>query len=271
VAVSAIESWRALVDTPRAWVGTVLKPLRIRRLCSDRSSARLLAELLRDPGDPGSGEVELGISALGGRSVTIRRGTSDAEVVWETFSGGYHLPPPGLSPRTVWDLGANIGLTMAHIAAVYPDAQLTGVELDPANLELCRRNLAPWADRCVARYGAVWDRPGEIEYSAEPGLEYGFRVGKGRGVRRSAPAVTLDQLADLAGHAPIDYVKMDIEGAERQVLRNATDWARLVRCINVETHEPYTVRDCVADLERLGFATRIQRRHWASVIGVRSS
>ena len=30
-----------------------------------------------------------------------------AEVVWETFSGSFHLPPSDLRPQTIWDLGAN--------------------------------------------------------------------------------------------------------------------------------------------------------------------
>src|SRR5436305_882928 len=81
------------------------------------------------------GEAEIAIRALGGWSVTIRRGSSDAEVVWETFSGKFHLPPSDLWPRTIWDLGANIGLTVAHFAVLYPEARLIGVELDDGNLE----------------------------------------------------------------------------------------------------------------------------------------
>ena len=52
---------------------------------------------------------------------------------------------------------------------------------------------------------------------------------------------------------PGGLVKMDIEGAERDVLRQNTEWAALVRTILVEIHEPYDVSSCCTDLARLGF------------------
>ena len=39
--------------------------------------------------------------------------------------------------------------------------------------------------------------------------------------------------------------------------------------INVEVHDPYSVSECVADLEKLGFAAEVQPHHWASVSGTR--
>jgi hypothetical protein len=66
----------------------------------------------------------------------------------------------------------------------------------------------------------------------------------------------------------IDFLKMDIEGAEAQVLRVNTDWARRVRCIKVEVHGPYTVEDCVRDLQALGFTARPDRKHPAGVVGL---
>jgi len=206
---------------------------------------------------------------LGGRSVLIRAGTTDAKVVWETFSGRYHLPPDELRPRTIWDLGANIGLTMAHMAVLYPETRLIGVELDEENARLCARNVAPWAERCEMRRAAVWDSSGEVEYRAEQGHEWGFRVGGGDGARRTAPALSLDELLAAGESDVIDYVKMDIEGAESRVLRHNTDWARHVRCINVEIHDPYSLKECISDLARLGFDTEVEPRHRACVTGAR--
>ena len=62
---------------------------------------------------------------------------------------------------------------------------------------------------------------------------------------------------------------MDIEGAEREVLTRATDWAAGVRQIQVEAHGEYTAAECERDLIGLGFRTTVDSRHWASVTGIR--
>jgi hypothetical protein len=63
---------------------------------------------------------------------------------------------------------------------------------------------------------------------------------------------------------------LDVEGAERELLTQATEWAGRVSCINVEVHEPYTVAECRRDLEGLGYtvALRLAPRQ-PRVIGTR--
>jgi FkbM family methyltransferase len=248
----------------------VLRPWRARRLCSDRRSAQRLRELLNgSPADGTQEAVELRLRALDGHTVTVRPGSTDAKVVWDTFRGRYHLPPPGLTPATIWDLGSNIGMTVAHFAALYPGARVIGVELDAENASLCERNVAPYGDRCEILNAAVWDRDGEVPYSARPGGEYSTRVGGGAGEPRVARAISLDTLAEMTQVDRVDFVKMDIEGAEARVLGNETRWTELVRCIKVEVHKPYTMAECVSDLEHLGFRTAVDPRYSKAVTGIK--
>jgi hypothetical protein len=81
----------------------------------------------------------------------------------------------------------------------------------------------------------------------------------------TVPAVSLNTLLD----DPVDYLKVDIEGAEREVLRQNTGWAERVRCIKVEVHAPYTAEECAHDLTQLGFLATIDRRPPGSVLGRR--
>jgi hypothetical protein len=62
---------------------------------------------------------------------------------------------------------------------------------------------------------------------------------------------------------------MDIEGAERDVLTQNTEWAAQVGCIKVEVHGDYAPEECMSDLERLGFEALRDRRHAAAVVGTR--
>jgi FkbM family methyltransferase len=236
-----------------------------------------LSRVRRHEGSGGRA-VRVRLRPLGGRQVLLRPSTSDVDTVWGTFAGRYHRPPAealAAGPlRLIWDLGSNIGLTMADLAEAHPAARIVGVELDPENVALSRINLTPWADRCEVVEAAVWPSDGELRYVRLAGATSGHHVtGAELGADpavASASAVSPETLLGLEGpDAVVDYVKVDIEGAERELLRERTDWARRVRSVNVEVHEPYTVQECRADLEQLGFEARVDPRHWACVIGVR--
>jgi FkbM family methyltransferase len=251
------------------------------RVTSDRRSLRTYVRLSRIAHHAGSGgrAVGLRLRPLGGRAVLVRPSTSDVDTVWGTFARAYHRPPPDLAGRRlelIVDLGANIGLTMADLAVRFPQARLVGVELDADNVFLARANVAPWRDRCEVVHAAVWTSDTEVFYAPLPGHTAGHRIG-GTGSASPAgtvrvPALSLDTL--LGRHAqggPVDYLKMDVEGAERALLRENVEWARRVECINVEVHHPYGVDACERDLRALGFETRTDPRHRGCVIGVRSA
>lgn len=217
------------------------------------------------------GTVNVGIKRLGGRAIQMREGTTDGEGVVATFAGGFHRAPKGLnSIEVIWDLGANIGLTMADLAVTHPHARITGVELDAANVRLARENVAPWQDRCEILHAAVWSREGTVQVSTS-GDPDGHRIAIDGD--QTVDAITLTTLYDRTG--PVDFVKVDVEGAEKELLRDPGSWISSVKCIMVECHDGYPLAQCVSDLQRAGFATReLPRRPWrrarSAAVGLRS-
>jgi FkbM family methyltransferase len=206
--------------------------------------------------------------ALGRRPVRVRRGTADATVVWDTFVGLYHLAPATVprDAKRIWDLGANIGLTVAHYAVLFPDAKITGVELDPTTAARAEQHVHTWADRCSILTGAVWFEDGTVSFDSSRGREHITHVGEGD---QHASAFSLNSLFEFDDW--IDFVKMDIEGAEAAVLQRNVEWTEKVGAIKVETHSPYTRDDCMRDLSNLGFDVALDTGHWASVIAVRDT
>ena len=52
----------------------------------------------------------------------------------------------------------------------------------------------------------------------------------------------------------VDYLKMDIEGAEAELMKGDTSWLEHVRAINIEVHSPPADYDTIKEiLERNGF------------------
>jgi FkbM family methyltransferase len=240
-------------------------PLRAASLASDLRSFLTMVRLAHIA--PGV-EATVRLRPHRGRPVRLRARTAD---LWTAFDllPPVHLPPAEVTrPRRIWDLGANIGLTMVHMAVVYPEADIVGVEMDAANAALCRHNVAAWPDRCHVVEGAVWHEVKELSYSPSNGDESAYSValpngGGHKGDERTVTTVTLDGLlASVPTGELVDYVKMDIEGAERETLRHSVAWAQRVRSVRVEVHPPYTVDECMEDLTALGFSVSSDRRFW---------
>lgn len=94
----------------------------------------------------------------------------------QPFVGNSIFPRPRSLLVLIWDLGANIGLTMAYMAHVFPNARVIGVEPDAGNADLARRNVAPWRDRCTVVEAAAWFQDGSVGLSSLPGCEAGIRI-----------------------------------------------------------------------------------------------
>ena len=251
---------RFLPDPIRPWLRWLWRAPAMHRVAHDLPSFVALLRASAPRANANRNVVDaVRVNALSGVDLQIRRGTTDAEVAVSTFLGRFHVPPAGVrEPEIIWDLGANIGLTMAHMASVFPRARIVGVELDPSNAALARENVQPWADRCEVINAAVWPHDGEVHFESHPGQEDGASVASSG--QLTATAISLDSLRGKVGAA--DFVKMDVEGAEAELLTHETQWALEVRCLAVECHPPYSVEQGLRDLRALGFSVYALRQTW---------
>lgn len=214
--------------------------------------------------------VDVRIKALAGNAVRLRPGTTDFENLVEGVIAGYAQPPREAGElRTVVEIGTNIGIGLALIAAQHPGARVYGVEADLGNFALARHNLAPFGATLL--HAAAWDEETTVELAGDraSGREArsGGRAGVGVAGREAAGGEAVRALPlsvllhELVGDAPVDYLYMDIEGAHARVLRSAdTRWVQQVRAIKVAGHAdtPYDEHACAADLQRLGYETRVE-------------
>jgi FkbM family methyltransferase len=120
------------------------------------------------------------------------------------------------APRSVLDLGANIGASALFFRARFPDARITCVEASPTVVRTLRANVAGLDVEVL--HAAVAAQPGTITfYESDDTWAGSTSVTSDRPVE--VEAVTLD---DLLARTGADLVKIDVEGAEFDVLPSAT-------------------------------------------------
>jgi FkbM family methyltransferase len=140
----------------------------------------------------------------------------------------------------VIDLGANVGLSAAYLLSCFPKARLIAVEPDERNLVLCKTNLAPYGDRATILHGAAWSRCTELALkigSFGDGREWATQVVEGSAVNANVEAWDVGTLIDMAGAESVDLLKVDIEGAEREVFGpTCQKWLHRVRNLSIEFH-----------------------------------
>ena len=151
-----------------------------------------------------------------------------------------------------------------HYAVLFPEAKILGIEMDHDNYEICQRNMQPFRSGCSVIQGAVWTSEGSVGYTGT--MNSAFTVSESISPEKTSRAYSMMQLLDILDRPIIDFVKMDVEGAEANLLEQAEEWVGRVRCLKVEIHEPYTVEQCLAHLERQGLHCTRDARHWACVI-----
>lgn len=169
------------------------------------------------------------------------------------------------------DLGANVGYTAAHFAHLFPAAQVYAVEMDAGNLRIAADSTAPWKDRCHLTQAAVWDSEGVITYGGNVGC--GLRVNDldagAAPAPLQAPARTIAALFDGWGVSQVDYLKMDIEGAEQRVFDADLSWLARVNAIKIEIHPPAEMQTTRERLAAAGFDCTDDTSRSACLIAMR--
>jgi FkbM family methyltransferase len=199
--------------------------------------------------------------------------TSDAHSLFVTMHDRFHLPPiPLRKDCVILDLGANAGYTAAHLACLYPQARIIGMEMDETNAQLARVNVAAFQPQCHIIHAAAWTGDGWITYGGQREEAYKIceiQESPPSHVRR-APARGINSILEEFDLDRIDYVKMDIEGAESAVLTYATEWLDRVLSLKVEIHPPASIEQIIGALARKGFAAWRDDRHPACVAASRA-
>jgi len=175
--------------------------------------------------------------------------------------GDYHFNAGSESPF-ILDCGSNIGLAALYFKQLYPRARVVAFEPDPVTFAILGKNLKGnsagdvQAVNCALHGVATrlpfyrdTHRPGAPYASTNPDL-VAMVAGNQRVAQGEVQGVRLSDYVDQ----PVDFLKLDVEGAEGAVIGDLAETGklRLVRTLVMEYH--HHIR---ADEDRFGELLRL--------------
>jgi FkbM family methyltransferase len=190
-----------------------------------------------------AGERRLVPAKVSGVPIWVRSGTYDLPVALETLRHEYQAffqKVPSLPGGLIVDAGAYIGTASIALARQYPNATVVAVEADAENFGILVRNTASWPNiKCI--HAALTAEPGAVQIFDKGSGEWGFSIvagdGPSRAVRNEVEGIPLVGIMARFGFDRIAILKLDIEGAERDVLSRSSEWIERTDAVFAELHE----------------------------------
>lgn len=191
------------------------------------------------------------------RPVHVRIGESDISVLWQVYGKrelDVSIDPP---VRVILDLGANVGYATRWFMDHWPEAKVIAVEPSATNAASLRLNN-PDTSRLSVLEAAIGSRDGHCRIVNPTDPAWALRVGDcGPGDDGALPMKRLGTILAEGGFDSADIVKIDIEGAEVDLLNDPDAVALLgrSRCVIIETHGEEAERLVGEAVERFGMDT----------------
>lgn len=179
--------------------------------------------------------------------VFLRLGSSDISV----FNGIFRWHEYGWDlerePRTIVDGGAYTGLSAIFFTMRYPGVRVIAVEASESNFNLLVRNTAAFPN-IEPVHAALWSKTGSLVLTdpgtglwglqvRDAGAAEGTPAGSAGTPLDSVRAITIPDILRDYQLGSIDLLKVDIEGAEKELFTAPASWLGQVDAICIELHD----------------------------------
>ena len=159
------------------------------------------------------------------------------------------------------DCGANIGLSVLYFKTCYPDLRVVAYEADPAICRTLKRNvIANQLEGVEVINAAVGSAAGRVKF-LQDGTDSG-RVSENLQCGERLVEVDAVALRDELVGRDVQFLKVDIEGAEVDALIGCAGSLSQVRSMFVELHtfpeKPQRLGHLLSVLEEAGFRVAIE-------------
>jgi FkbM family methyltransferase len=169
--------------------------------------------------------------------IHLRKETADIKLFKQLLIHKEYNFESSVKPEFIIDAGANIGLSALFFVKAYPDAQIAAIEAEKDNFELLRRNTRNYANIYPINAG-LWFKSTTLEVTDENVGSTGFMVRETNPANpKGFRALTTQDILKMHNKSHIDIFKIDIEGAEKEILMENTSWIDKTRILIIELHD----------------------------------
>jgi FkbM family methyltransferase len=198
---------------------------------------------MRAPGETPRTHAQVRTVSIEGipHPIKLRAATSDARAMADCLLGMQYDIDPGFEPKTVLDLGGNIGCSAIYFANRWPNAKIIVVEPFASTFALLKENTR-FYQNIQPVHAAAHPRREPVHLLLPKTGFWGVRVSagphNGAPQSNSAPGMPVEDLMSEYGIDHIDILKMDIEGSEADLFAtNPHAWLSRTRLLIIELHD----------------------------------
>jgi len=173
----------------------------------------------------------------------------------------YKFTPKVIKNGIILDCGANMGLSVLYFALNYPDHKILAFEPEEAIFNVLEENVRTFGLTNVTLFKkAVWTKEETLTFHSDGGM--GGRVNNlykksNQPINTVETVILKDYLSDQ-----VDFLKIDIEGAEVEVIKSCKGHLGQVKHFFFEyhnhIHQPQTLHELLAQMQEEGFKYHIK-------------
>ncbi len=158
------------------------------------------------------------------------------------------------------DCGANMGMSILYFKSLFDKARIVGFEADPHIFSFLKKNVQSFGLSNTQIFNkAIWDNADEtLSFMSEGGAGGRIEEVKANGNYVNVQTFRLRDLLD----EKVDFLKIDIEGAEYNVIKDCADKLQNVENLFIEYHsfegKPQVLHEILEIVADAGFRYHIK-------------
>lgn len=173
-----------------------------------------------------------------GITIHFRKKTKDKETFKEIFNKNIYDVKLPIVPNYIIDAGSNTGFASLFFKLKFPKSKIITLEIETENVKMIRKNLQKFSDIDIIQKG-LFNKKTFFKIEDPYKATNSFVIKEvSKNEKYDIESITIDEIITLKKIETIDVLKIDIEGAEKDLFeKNYENWLPKVKIIMIETHD----------------------------------